>query len=59
MRKLLKGHSRAPRVVITDKLRSYNAAKREIMPTVEHRSHKGLNNRARIPISQSDDKNGS
>src|ERR1700704_1495079 len=35
-----------PRVMITDKLRSYGAAKREIMPGVEHRSHKGLNNRA-------------
>jgi putative transposase len=32
--------------MITDKLRSYDAAKREIMPSVEHRSHKGLNNRA-------------
>jgi putative transposase len=32
--------------MITDKLRSYDAAKREIMPGVEHRSHKGLNNRA-------------
>lgn len=46
MRKLLKGQGRSPRVMITDKLRSYNAAKREIMPGVEHRSHKGLNNRA-------------
>jgi putative transposase len=33
-------------VLITDKLRSYGAAKREIMPGVEHRQHKGLNNRA-------------
>ena len=37
---------RAPRVLITNKLRSYVAAKREIMPGVEHRQHKGLNNRA-------------
>jgi putative transposase len=35
-----------PRVSITDKLRSYGAAKREILPGVEHRQHKGLNNRA-------------
>ncbi|MFF3787659.1 IS6 family transposase [Streptomyces sp. NPDC001933] len=35
-----------PRVVVTDKLRSYGAARREVMPSVEHRSHKGLNNRA-------------
>lgn len=46
MRKLLRGQVRAPRVMITDKLRSYDAAKPEIMPGVEHRSHKGLNNRA-------------
>jgi putative transposase len=32
--------------MITDKLASYGAAKREVMPSVEHRQHKGLNNRA-------------
>ena len=47
MRKLLKGQGRSPRVMITDKLRSYGAAKHEIMPGVEYRSHKGLNNRER------------
>jgi putative transposase len=46
LRKLLKKQGRAPRVLITDKLRSYAAAKREIMLGVEHRQHKGLNNRA-------------
>ncbi|RJG40444.1 IS6 family transposase [Mesorhizobium sp. DCY119] len=46
MRKLLKGQGQPPRVMITDKLRSYDAARREIMPGIEHRSHKGLNNRA-------------
>ncbi len=45
-RKLLKGLQYAPRVIITDKLRSYRAAKHEILPGVEHRQHKGLNNRA-------------
>ena len=40
LRKLLKKHLRAPRVLITDKLRSYGAAKREIIPGVEHRQHK-------------------
>ncbi|CAL9327949.1 hypothetical protein SUDANB6_00013 [Streptomyces sp. enrichment culture] len=35
-----------PRAVVTDKLRSYEAAHCEVMPSVEHRSHKGLNNRA-------------
>jgi putative transposase len=32
--------------MITDKLGSYAAARRQIMPSVEHRSHKRLNNRA-------------
>jgi putative transposase len=45
-RRLLKKTRTVPRVIITDKLRSYGAAHREIMPSVEHRSHKGLNNRA-------------
>ena len=46
LRKLLKRQCRAPRVMITDKLASYGAAQKEIMPGVEHRQHKGLNNRA-------------
>src|SRR5512135_1301614 len=45
-RKLLKGLQYVPRVIITDKLKSYGAAKREILPGVEHRQHKRLNNRA-------------
>jgi putative transposase len=46
LRKLLKRQGRAPRVLVTDKLASYPAAKQELMPGVEHRRHKGLNNRA-------------
>jgi len=46
MRKLLKKHGRAPRVLITDKLKSYAAANRDLALNVEHRQHKGLNNRA-------------
>jgi len=46
MRKLLKRQCRAPRVMVTDKLASYGTARREVMPSVEHRKHKGLNNRA-------------
>src|SRR6201994_4371878 len=46
LRKLLKQQCRPPRVLVTDKLASYAAAKKEIMPGVEHRQHKGLNNRA-------------
>ncbi|MFZ4151531.1 IS6 family transposase [Streptomyces pseudogriseolus] len=45
-RRLLKKTRTVPRVIITDKLRCYGAAHREVMPSVEHRSHKGLNNRA-------------
>ncbi|MCX4784175.1 IS6 family transposase [Streptomyces sp. NBC_01264] len=45
-RRLLTSTGQVPRVVVTDKLKSYGAAHREIMPSVEHRSHKGLNNRA-------------
>ena len=44
--RLLKKQGIAPKRMITDKLRSYGAAKRQVMPQVEHRSHKGLNNRA-------------
>jgi len=45
-RKLLKGLRYVPRVIITDKLKSYHAAKQEIMPSVEHRQNKYQNNRA-------------
>jgi putative transposase len=45
-RKLLKGLAYVPRVIITDKLRSYGAAKQEILPGVAHRQHRYLNNRA-------------
>ena len=44
-RKLLKGLTSVPRVVITDKLTSDGAAKREILPGVEHRQSRCLNNR--------------
>jgi putative transposase len=46
LRRLLKKQGCPPRRLITDKLGSYAAAHRQIMPAVEHRSHKGLNNRA-------------
>jgi len=44
LRKLLKGLAYVPRVVITDKLASDGAALREVLPGVERRRHKGLNN---------------
>jgi len=45
-RKLLKGLRYVPRVIITDKLKSYNAAKAEVLPSVEHLEQKYQNNRA-------------
>jgi putative transposase len=45
-RKLLKGLAYVPRVIVTDMLQSYGTAKREILPSVEHRQHRYLNNRA-------------
>jgi putative transposase len=44
-RKLLKGLRYVPRVVMTDKLKSYGAAKHEILPGVEHRQSRYLNDR--------------
>jgi len=45
-RKLLKRQCASPRVLVTDKLRSYAVAHREVRPSVEHRQSRYLNNRA-------------
>jgi len=45
-RKLLTGLRYVPRVLITDKLASYGVAHRRLIPSVEHRRSKYLNNRA-------------
>jgi putative transposase len=47
-RKLLKGLQYTPRVIVTDKLKSYAAAKRKILPGVEHRQSRYLNNCAEV-----------
>jgi putative transposase len=44
--RLMKKQGIAPKRIITDKLPSYAAARRQVLPRVEHQSHKGLNNRA-------------
>jgi putative transposase len=44
--RLMRKQGVLPKRMITDKLRSDGAARRQVMPDVEHRSHKGLNNRA-------------
>ncbi|RCW78838.1 transposase [Phyllobacterium bourgognense] len=46
LKRLLRKQGMAPKRMITDKLRSYGAARRQLMAHGEHRSHKGLNNRA-------------
>ena len=47
-RKLLKGLCYVPRVIVTDELGSYGAAKREILLGVEHRQSRYLNNRCEV-----------
>ena len=54
-RKLLKRQARVPRRLITDKLRSYSAAQRKVMPSVVHCTDQYANNRAEVshqPIRQ-------
>jgi putative transposase len=46
LRKIIRNQARAPRVMVTDKLRSYSAARDDMGMLFEHRQHKGLNNRA-------------
>ena len=46
LRKLIGNQARAPRVMVTDKLRSYGAARDDMGMLFKHRQHKGLNNRA-------------
>lgn len=48
LRKLLKGLCYVARVLVTDTLKSYGAAKRDILPGIEHRQHKGLNDQAEL-----------
>jgi putative transposase len=46
VRRLLKGLQCVPRVIVTDKLPSYGVAQRQLLPKVEHRQSRYLNNRA-------------
>ena len=46
MRKLIRKQARTSRVLVTDKLGSYGAARRSLGHTIEHRQHKRLNNGA-------------
>ena len=44
-KKVLRGCQYVPRVVVTDKLRSYNQPIKTLLPNTDHRKHKRLNNR--------------
>ncbi len=46
VRRLVEGYPDALRVAVTDKLGSYGPALKNLCPRIEHRKHKGLNNRA-------------
>ncbi|WP_339071785.1 IS6 family transposase [Methylovirgula sp. 4M-Z18] len=51
--RLLRKQGRPPKRIVTDKLGSYSAARRKVMPNIDHWQHKGLNNRAEnshVPI---------
>ena len=47
-RKVLKGQGREPRRLVTDKLRSYPAACRTVLPSVVHVTDQCANNRAEV-----------
>ena len=47
-RKLLKGQESKPWQLVTDKLKSYGAARRSIMPSVDHNTVRYGNNRAEV-----------
>jgi putative transposase len=57
-RKLLKVLQYVPRVIVTDKLRSYAAAKAEIPPLVQHELHTGLNTEQRTRTNQRENESG-
>jgi len=45
-KRLLRSHGGEPRKIVTDKLRSYGVAQRELMPDVIHSTEQYENNRA-------------
>jgi putative transposase len=47
-RKLLKGQGSSPNRIVTDKLPSYGAAKKELMPSVVHCQDRYANNRCEV-----------
>jgi putative transposase len=57
-RKLLKGQKRAPLEWVTDRLKSHSAARRSIMPSVEHNTMRYANNRAEVSHQPSRQREG-
>jgi putative transposase len=55
--RLLKKQGVTPKRIITDKLRSYGAAKRDVMLAIEHRSHKASTTVRKIPICRCENEN--
>ncbi len=51
-RKMLKDQGQSPRRMVTDKLKSYGAARKEVMPTVIHCQDRYTNNRAEASHQQ-------
>ena len=47
-KRLLRGHGGAPRQIVTDKLRSYGVAHRELIPETIHNTAQYANNRAEL-----------
>ena len=47
-KRLLRSHQAEPRKIVTDKLRSYGVAHRELMPDVIHDTSQYANNRAEL-----------
>jgi putative transposase len=48
LRRLLSGGAEAPRVIVPDKLKSYEAAQRDLLPKAAHRQSRHLNNWAEV-----------
>ncbi len=48
LKRLLKSHGGEPRKIVTDKLRSYGVAHRQLMPDVVHDTSQYVNNRAEL-----------
>ena len=46
LRRVVESYPEAPRVAVTDQLASDAPAIKKVLPRTEHRTHKGLNNRA-------------